>query len=136
MRYIHIPTPAKSPILLCTLPLELEEASELAVSFLDTIKTSVTAFIAPWNHHPVSCATSFTHREKLSARYAILQHLSLQHKYQCAQFYTDASKTANYVSCAAHGPSFTISKTMNCNTSTFTAEACGILVEFDFEGYI
>lgn len=54
--------------------------------------------------------------------------LTLQQKHKCAEFYTDASKTATSVSCAAHGPSFSVSKTMNGNTSILTAKAYGIPV--------
>lgn len=107
-----------------------EEASELSVSFLDTIQSSPTDFIAPWHLRAVLCDTSFTHIDKNRApTCAILQHfLHLQHKYQCAEFYTDASRTATSVSCAAHGPGLSVTKTLNSHTSIFTAEAYGVLL--------
>ena len=62
-------------------------------------------------------------------RELLLQHfLHLQHKYPYTTFYTDASKSASGVSCAAHGPDFNITKTMNRHTSIFTAEAYAILI--------
>lgn len=68
-----------------------------------------------------------TLKKNRAPRCAILQHfLYLQHKYQCAEFYTDASKSATSVSCAAHGPGVNVTKTLNSHTSIFTAEAYGI----------
>ena len=107
-----------------------EEASNLGFSFLDLYKSSFTDLLPPWHLRPVSCDTSFTQIQKYRVpRSAILQHfLSLQQKYQCAEFYSDASKTATAVSCAAHGPNVNICKTMKLHCSIFTAEAHGVLL--------
>lgn len=71
--------------------------------------------------------------KKNSPRELILQHfLHLQHTYPYTTFYTDASKSASAVPCAAHGPNFTSTKTLNANCSIFTAEAYGILITVEY----
>lgn len=68
-------------------------------------------------------------QKKNVPNFVITQHfLFLRDKYKAAEFYTDASKTTTAVSCAANGPLLNMSKTMNRNTSIFTAEAYGILL--------
>lgn len=110
------------------------QAEELGISFNDTYETSITDLVAPWEMSSVSCDLSFTEINKRNApRELILQHfLHLQHKYPYTAFYTDASKSPSSVSCAAHGPNFTNTKTMNKNTSIFTAEAHGILTTVEY----
>lgn len=98
--------------------------------FSDTVKTSGTEFLAPWQLRPISYDVSFTSVEKNRVpRSAILQHFfSLQHKYKCADFTLMLQKLTT-VSCAMHGGTFNVRKTMNRNSaSIFTAEAYSIPV--------
>lgn len=110
------------------------EASKMGIRFTDTHKTVPTDLIAPWKLLPVSCDLSFVKIDKNRAPSALIQQhfLSLQHKYQCTEFYTDASKTHTAVACAAHGPNFSSSKTMNPNASIFTAEAYSIHMAVEY----
>lgn len=73
------------------------------------------------------CDLSFVKIEKnLVPRCAILHVFT--GKISLCKFYSHASKTASNVSCTAHGPNFTASRTMNVNTSIFTVEACAVFL--------
>lgn len=82
----------------------------------------------PWEMQAIDCDLSFLEVGKNGHPVAIDQHFKyLQAKYRCAEYYTDASKSSA-VACAAHGPAFSESRTMNEHTSIFTAECYGILL--------
>lgn len=84
--------------------------------------------MAPWEMRAVNCDMSFLEVGKHGPPVAIYQHfMYIQEKYNCAEYYTDASKSSA-VACAAHGPEFSESATMNEHTSIFTAECYGILL--------
>lgn len=53
--------------------------------------------------------------------------LELQHKYNCPDFFTDASKSDTSVSCAAVGRYFSEAGLLHFNTGIFTAEVYTIL---------
>lgn len=106
------------------------QAGELGILFQETSKTGIGDLVTPWDLPSVACDVSFKQFTKKNApSEMILQHFFIfatHVPYNC--FYTDASKSVFAVSCAAHGPSFNSTKTMNLNTSIFTVEAHGILL--------
>lgn len=105
-------------------------ATDLGISFADVQKTSFADLIPPWDLCPVSVDLSFKELDKKrTPKELIIQHfLYLQNKYGAAEFYTDASKSTDSVSCAAHGPNFSMSKTMPKSTSIYTAEVHGLFL--------
>lgn len=109
-------------------------ASNINISFKDTYKTTFTDVTAPWKLSPVVCDMSFRNIDKANAPTALIhQHFfSLQHKYHCTEFYTDASKTNSTVSCAVCGPNLSASKTLNPDCSIFTGETHGILMAVEY----
>lgn len=109
-------------------------AAGLGISFTDAQKTSFADFVPPWDLCPISYDLSFMKIDKRTApKELIMQHfLFLQNKYRASEFYTDASKSAGAVSCAAHGPNFSTSKTMPEATSIFTAETRGLVLAVEY----
>lgn len=109
------------------------DAEELGVILSESYKADFVEFMPPWQLRPVTCDMSFKEiYKKHSPAELIRQHfLHLQNKFPYTAFYTDASKTATAVACAAHGPNFASTRTLNRNTSIFTAEAHAILITLE-----
>lgn len=92
----------------------------MEILFTHAQKTVFTDFIAPWKLLPLSCGLSFV-------------KINNNHKYQCTEFYTDASKTRSLCSsmrCA--GPNIFCTKTMNLYASISTAEAYNITMAVEY----
>lgn len=107
-----------------------DEAPNLGVTFSDTCESSLFDLLPPWKLRAVSCGMSFIamNRKRVPATAILQQFLYLREKCRCAEFFSDASKTSLTGSCAAHGPDFRVSESLNSTSSIFTAEAHGVLL--------
>lgn len=107
-----------------------QKDSDFNISFLDIYTFSFTNVLPPWQLKPEWCNLSFMKILNNRAPQAtILQHfLSLQYKYESAEFYSHASKTATIVSCASHGANFDAYRTMSSYIRIYATEAYGLLI--------
>lgn len=104
-------------------------AEQTGVPLIEHSLMAPVPCLPPWQWQPIDCDTSFVEVTKHAPIAHIHTHfLELQHKYNCPEFFTDASKSDSGVSYAAVGPSFSDSGILHPNSSIFTAEAYAILV--------